>query len=88
VADDPSGVYVRTGECCRCGECCYGDPFNGDLGPPEIADACPLLALHAGVYTCTDRQNTYYLSGCNVWPTHPAQIADKPGCSFRFELVS
>ena len=23
-------------------------------------------------------QHPYYLSGCNVWPTHPDQIADKP----------
>jgi hypothetical protein len=82
------GTFVRTGECCRCGQCCWGDPFNGEMGVPEIAGACPLLTLELdGRYACGDRQNTYYLNGCNVWPTHPGQIADKPGCSYRFEKV-
>jgi len=82
------GVYVRSGECCRCGQCCWGDPFGGEMGEPSIKGACPLLALHDGVYTCTNRQHPYYLNGCNVWPTHPGQIADKPGCSYRFERVT
>lgn len=82
-------VYVRTGECCRCGECCRtGDPFAGALGPPAIEGACPLLALMPdGRHACTDRENPYYLSGCVIWPTHPDQIIDKPGCSYTFERV-
>lgn len=81
-------TWVRTGECCRCGQCCWGDPFNGEQGGPLIEGACPLLGLFSGRYVCTDRQHPYYLNGCNVWPTHPAQIADKPGCSYRFEKVA
>jgi len=89
---DPTAVrfgdYVRTGECCRCGQCCWGDPFNGQQGPAKLEGACPLLNLVAGVYTCTDRQHPYYLNGCNVFPSHPGQIADKPGCSYVFERAT
>lgn len=82
-------VYVRTGECNRCGECCRtGDPFNGEMGEPAIPGACPLLALLDGIHTCTDRSNEYYLKGCNVWPTHPNQIIDKPSCSYKFERIN
>lgn len=84
----PNGTFVRTGECCRCGQCCFGDPFQGALGDPPIPGACPLLALHSDGYVCTDRQHPYYLNGCNVWPTHPGQIADKPNCSYTFERVA
>jgi hypothetical protein len=80
--------WVRSGECCRCGECCRtGDPFLGQMGEPLIEGACPLLGLFAGRYACTDRQHPYYLNGCNVWPSHPDQIADKPGCSYTFVRV-
>lgn len=83
------GTFVRTGECCRCGQCCWGDPFGGAMGKPALTGACPLLALlPGGRFACTDRHNPYYLNGCNVWPTHPGQIADKPGCSYRFERVA
>lgn len=83
------GTFIREGECCRCGECCKtGDPFEGTMGEPEISGACPLLTLLADGHACKDRQNSYYLNGCNVWPTHPGQIADKPSCSYKFQLVS
>lgn len=76
--------WVRTGECNRCGECCKGNPFTG-----ETAGYCPLFTwLEKDVGHCTDRQHPYYLNGCDVWPTHPAQIADKPSCSYTFELVA
>ena len=83
-------TYIRTGECCRCGQCCMtGDPFEGELGEPAIEGACPLLKLAAdGLYACSDRMNSYYLKGCNVFPSHPDQVADKPGCSYKFELVN
>lgn len=81
-------AWVRSGECCRCGECCKtGDPFDGQMGEPLIEGACPLLSLFNGRYACTDRRNGYYLNGCNIWPTHPDQIADKPGCSYTFTEV-
>jgi hypothetical protein len=83
------GTFLREGECCRCGECCRtGDPFEGQLGEPEIVGACPLLTLLSdGLHACKDRQNSYYLNGCNVWPTHPDQITDKPSCSYKFTVV-
>jgi hypothetical protein len=85
----PNGVYERTGECCRCGECCRtGDPFQGELGTPEISGACALLTLLPdGLHACKDRKNPYYLNGCNVFPTHPGQISDKPNCSYTFVRV-
>jgi hypothetical protein len=90
--EQPDGsliTFVRTGECCQCGECCKaGDPFQGEMGKPEISGACPLLRLHSdGLHACADRENPYYLNGCNVFPTHPGQIADKPSCSYKFEQV-
>jgi len=84
----PDGTFVRTGECCRCGECCWGDPFVGSLGKPELPGGCALLTLLPdGLYACKDRQNPYYLNGCNVFPSHPGQIADKPSCSYKFEKI-
>jgi len=59
------------------------------MGEPKVKGGCALLALLPdGRFACTDRANPYYLSGCNVWPTHPGQIADKPGCSYTFERVN
>jgi hypothetical protein len=81
------GTYVRTGECCRCGQCCWGDPFQGEMGNAPIEGACPLLRFGGGVFACSDRQHPYYLNGCNVWPTHPNQIMDKPSCSYTFTKV-
>lgn len=82
-------TFVRTGECCRCGQCCMtGDPFEGALGEPEIPGGCALLTLLPDGHACKDRQNSYYLSGCNVWPSHPGHIVDKPGCSYKFERVA
>jgi hypothetical protein len=76
-------MYVRSGECNRCGDCCKGNPFTGEPG-----GYCPLFAWASeGVGHCTDRRHRYYLSGCNVWPTHPDQIADKPNCSYTFARV-
>lgn len=82
------GTFVRTGECCRCGECCVGDPFEGKEGEPVVSGFCPLYRLLEGRGHCSDREHPYYLMGCNVFPTHPGQIADKPGCSYTFERVA
>lgn len=84
------GTYERSGECCRCGECCMtGDPFEGALGEPVIAGACPLLRQEPdGLYSCTDRTNPYYLNGPNVWPTHPEQIVNYPSCTYSFKKVA
>jgi hypothetical protein len=90
--EQPDGSFItfaRTGECCQCGECCKtGDPFQGEMGKPEISGACPLLRLHSdGLHICADRENPYYLNGCNVFPTHPSHLLDHPGCSYKFERV-
>jgi hypothetical protein len=59
------------------------------MGEPEIPGACPLLALLPdGLYACTDRQNSYYLNGPNVWPTHPLQIVNYPSCTYKFQKVA
>lgn len=36
---------------------------------------------------CKDRQSEIYLSGCNVFPTHPRQVALNPGCSYSFRWI-
>jgi hypothetical protein len=58
------------------------------MGEPAIEGACPLLTLFAGRFVCSDRQNSYYLNGCNSFPSHPGQIVDKPGCSYKFERIA
>jgi hypothetical protein len=54
--------WVRTGECCQCGDCCIGYPFAGDdsdkenprcselmrTRQPEQPGRCPLLTFHIG----------------------------------------
>jgi hypothetical protein len=74
------------GECCRCGDCCKGDPFNGELGAAAVAGYCPLYRVSADGGHCIGYGvHSYYLGGCNVWPQRPEQIADKPNCTYRFE---
>src|SRR4029077_16173433 len=91
--EQPDGSFItfaRTGECCQCGECCKtGDPFQGEMGKPEISGGSPLLRLLSdGLHICADRENPYYLNGCNVFPTHPSHLLDHPGCSYKFERVA
>lgn len=84
-----NGKFIRTGACTRCGQCCMGDPFEGEMGEPEIWGACPLLTLLPDrQLACKDRQHPYYLNGCHEFPTHPGQIADKPNCTYAFEDIS
>jgi hypothetical protein len=52
--------WIRSGECCRCGQCCLGDPFPDKpldnprcshlmrTREPEQPDRCPLLTFHVG----------------------------------------
>lgn len=78
-------TWVREGECCRCGECCVGDPgYEPMPRPAAVEGMCPLYRIVGGVGHCSDRKHHYYLSGCVSWPGHPDNIADKPGCSFTF----
>jgi hypothetical protein len=79
-------AWVREGECCRCGECCTGDPMREDMQRPgEVEGFCPLYALLPdGEHGCSDRSHSYYLAGCNVWPQHPDNLIGKPSCSYTF----
>ena len=50
--------WVRSGYCCRCGDCCIGDPYPDKDDPacthlmrvhkPERPGRCPLLQFHIG----------------------------------------
>lgn len=81
-------IYERSGYCCRCGECCVGDPFDGEEGEPAVEGYCPLFRMQGLLGSCSNREHPYYLSGCNVWPSHPNQIEDKPSCTYKFKVVS
>lgn len=83
-------MWVREGECNRCGECCVGEPpGEHGLGLPSVHGFCPLYALLSdGKYGCTGHHgHPFYLGGCVDWPTDPVQIADKPSCSYSFKWV-
>lgn len=85
VSDEPQvfGEWRRTGYCCRCGDCCR------DSESPT--GYCSLFVLHWDQARegfqghCADRSSDTFTAGCDVWPQHPAQIADKPHCTYRFE---
>jgi hypothetical protein len=93
--------WVRSGECCRCGQCCSGTPPPDFLGTPAMQRAppvegmCPLYEIRDGAGFCIGhtgavpegQEDAYYLAACNVWPTDPLNIADKPGCSYVFAWV-
>lgn len=77
-----------------------GDPFRSydGMSLPMAAAAganvvrgqiaCPLYSERTGEGECTDRQHPVYLGGCNVYPQHPAQVADKPSCTYSFVEVA
>jgi hypothetical protein len=56
--------------------------------PPLAAPGTRIghCAGHVGVVP-EGQEDPYYMSGCNVWPTDPAQIANYPGCSYTFTWV-
>lgn len=86
---DADGVrWRRTGECNGCGECCQsGDPFNGERGVGALP-GCPLQVMFGDLVRCTGHgTDSYYLSGCNVFPQMPDQVKDYPSCSYVFERV-
>ena len=77
--------WIREGECCRCGECCKGNPFVPDGAPDEM---CPLLEIVArpdGTRFCSGHGvHPYYLQGCNVWPSIPEHVAGIARCTYRW----
>jgi hypothetical protein len=88
-------AWVREGYCCKCGECCVGDPFTDDNRPRAavVPGYCPLFEWrgdkegfcigHIGAVPA-GKENPYYLSGCIAWPSDPLHIADKPSCTYSF----
>jgi hypothetical protein len=87
--------WVRSGYCCRCGQCCVGDPFS-DVDRPRRAvmpGYCPLYEVREGVGFCAGHvgvvkageENSYYLNACATWPDHPSLIIDKPACTYKFD---
>lgn len=87
VTVGPDGTHWRrVGYCSGCGECCLGDPFNGERGEAVVEGYCPLARAADGAIRCSGYgRDRYYLSGCNVFPQFPSQIADKPSCTYSFE---
>ena len=80
-------TWIRSGECNRCGECCVGDPFNGEEGPASVPGFCPFYRIVDGIGACCDRTNAYYLAACRDYPTDPQQISECPSCSYTFSWV-
>ena len=93
-------AWIRSGYCCRCGECCVGDPGWQGEDPrglmrrqPLVQGYCPLFEWkegepHRGGFCAGHEppgQHPYYLSGCNVWPDDPVQIKNMPHCTYTFE---
>jgi hypothetical protein len=63
------------------------DPaWNHARRADSVTGMCAFYALHTkdGKPGCSNRKNQVYLGGCNTFPEHPGQIADKPSCSYRF----
>jgi hypothetical protein len=77
------GQYLRTGYCCRCGDCCKGNPFTG-----ETSGYCPLYREAEGLGECSDRTSAYYQGGCIDWPQKPEHLIPYPDCTYRFELTA
>lgn len=74
------GEFLRTGYCCRCGDCCRGNPYTG-----SVEGHCPHYAVRSGLGECMDRQGAYYLAACKDWPSKPEHLLEHPKCTYRFE---
>lgn len=84
----PVLAVERTGECTRCGDCCRGDPFVGERGPPAIPGMCPLFRTGAGGEgVCSDRTDGYYRRACAGWPYGLHNLADYARCGYSFVEV-
>ena len=85
----PSLPMLRSGECSRCGSCCAGDPFRGELGEATVPGMCPLYRVEAdGRGACSDRANAYYLSACAGWPYHVGNVVEHARCSYVFGVAA
>lgn len=50
--------WVRSGYCCRCGECCVGDPYagNDEQRPSELMKRAPPVEGYCPLYEIRDGQ--------------------------------
>ena len=82
-------AWAREGECCKCGDCCRGNPIPGEwMDTPD--GMCPLLGIvrQDGTRHCRGHGvNPYYLNGCNIWPTIPEHVAAYPRCTYTWRWV-
>lgn len=87
-------VWLRTGHCSLCGDCCRGQFETGDCDPDINGGLCSRATwLNDGVggkiFNCLDhgKAGTYWSMGCNEWPTKPEHLLDAPRCTYRFTRV-
>lgn len=72
---------VRSGTCCKCGDCCIPSPY-----PPHEGD-CPHLlpANAAGERFCEIHDQPSRPCHGEDFPTVPEVLALYPRCTFSFE---
>lgn len=64
--------------------------------PAPVAGYCPLYEIQGGQGFCAGhvgvvpagQEDPYYMSGCNVWPMTPLEIAGCPSCTYTFTWVA
>lgn len=75
-------TWIREGYCCKCGDCCAGNPFTG-----ENVGMCPKLNDEKdGMRTCSvhGTDNFYWNIACKLWPTIPEHTAPYSRCTFTW----
>jgi hypothetical protein len=89
-------MWIKGGYCCRCGECCVGDPGSENMPRPAVVEGmCPFYRIVDGKGFCSthtgvvpdEQRHPYYANDCSSWPHSPEEIADKPGCTYTFTWV-
>lgn len=85
-------LTIRRGDCGRCGLCCIDTAADTEkaMGLVTVVPGyCVYFRwLPDGKGDCVGRETAFYKLGCNVFPQHPGQIADKPECTFEFVELS
>jgi len=80
-------AWVRSGECCKCGDCCVGSP-PGEAEP--VKGMCPRLIdgpHDTRLCSVHGTSHHYWQTACSQWPADPIHIAHLPRCTFRFSWV-
>ena len=82
-------TWLREGYCCKCGDCCEGNPKRGTW-PDKLDGMCPLLGRKRedGTRLCIGHgKHPYYLQGCVVWPSIPAHTLRHKRCTYSWRWV-